>query len=137
VATNGTVANFVAVSGSVYTFNLIPTAPGLVSANIAAGVAQDTATPANLNTAAPTFSRTYTTGGSSATATGGSGTATTGGATGGTTGVVPQGVADDDGGGDSQCGCASIWSGASVEMRLIAALSLLLAILGLSLRKTL
>jgi large repetitive protein len=56
VPTNGTVSNF-SGSGASYSFSLIPTAQGLVSANISAGVAQDTA--GNLNTAAATFSRTF------------------------------------------------------------------------------
>jgi large repetitive protein len=54
---NGTVGNFVAVDGDTYTFDLIPSGQGAVTANIAAGVAQDGA--ANGNTAATQFSRTY------------------------------------------------------------------------------
>ena len=53
---NGTVSNF-AGSGSTYTFDLVPSGQGLVTANIAAGVAQDAA--GNGNTAATQFSRTY------------------------------------------------------------------------------
>jgi hypothetical protein len=53
---NGTVSNF-AGSGSTYTFDLVPSGQGLVTANLAAGVAQDAA--GNGNTAAMQFSRTY------------------------------------------------------------------------------
>jgi hypothetical protein len=53
---NGTVANF-AGSGSVYTFDLVPSGQGLVTADIAADLAQDVA--GNGNTAATQFSRTY------------------------------------------------------------------------------
>jgi hypothetical protein len=53
---NGTVSNF-ASSGSGYTFDLIPSGLGLVTADIAAAVAQDAAT--NPNTAAAQFSRTF------------------------------------------------------------------------------
>jgi hypothetical protein len=53
---NGTVNNF-AGSGSVYTFDLVPAGQGLVTADIAASVAQDVA--GNGNTAATQFSRTY------------------------------------------------------------------------------
>ncbi len=53
---NGTVANF-AGSGSAYTFDLVPAGQGLVTADIAAGAAQDGA--GNDNTAATQFSRTY------------------------------------------------------------------------------
>ncbi|GAA4363055.1 hypothetical protein GCM10023185_31480 [Hymenobacter saemangeumensis] len=53
---NGTVSGF-SGSGSVYTFNVTPTAGGTVTVNIAAGVAQDAA--GNGNTAAPTFTITY------------------------------------------------------------------------------
>jgi hypothetical protein len=56
VPTNGTVSNF-SGSGASYTFDLVPAGQGLVSADIAAGVAQDSAT--NGNTVATTFSRTY------------------------------------------------------------------------------
>ncbi|MCC6458270.1 MAG: hypothetical protein IT328_25175 [Caldilineaceae bacterium] len=55
--TNGTVSNFVAVDGDTYTFDLTPTTDGVVTADIAAGAAQDTAS--NDNTAAPQFSRTF------------------------------------------------------------------------------
>lgn len=44
-------------TGSSFTFNIAPTAPGAVTANIAAGVAVDTAT--NGNAAAAQFSRTF------------------------------------------------------------------------------
>jgi hypothetical protein len=54
--TNGSVGAF-AGSGAVYTFDLTPSGQGLVSADIAAGVAIDGAT--NPNEAAPTFSRVY------------------------------------------------------------------------------
>ena len=56
VPTDGTVSNF-AGSGAVYTFDLTPGGEGLVSADIAAGVAQDLA--GNLNLEAATFSRVY------------------------------------------------------------------------------
>jgi CSLREA domain-containing protein len=54
---NGTVSNFVAVDGDTYTFNLTPSAQGLVTANIAAGTASDSA--GNSNTVATQFSRTF------------------------------------------------------------------------------
>ena len=54
---NGTVSNFVAVDGDTYTFHLTPFAQGLVTANIAAGVATDGG--GNGNTAATQFSRTF------------------------------------------------------------------------------
>ncbi len=53
VLTNGTISGF-SGSGASYTFNLIPTANGAITVNIAAGVAQDAAT--NSNTAATQFS---------------------------------------------------------------------------------
>jgi hypothetical protein len=56
ITTNGTVQNF-AGSGASYTFDLVPSGQGLVTANIAAGVAHDEA--GNPNTAADPFSRTY------------------------------------------------------------------------------
>jgi hypothetical protein len=56
-AGNGTVGNFQTVNSSNYTFDLTPSGQGLVTANIAAGVAQDLA--GNNNTAAAQFSRTY------------------------------------------------------------------------------
>jgi len=56
-AVNGTVGNFVNVSGDVYTFDLTPIAEGLVTADIAASVATDAA--GNPNDVAPQFSRTY------------------------------------------------------------------------------
>ncbi len=55
-AVNATVSNF-AGSGSNYTFDLIPGGIGLVTADIAAGMAQDDA--ANPNTAATQFRRTF------------------------------------------------------------------------------
>ncbi len=56
---NGTANNFSAVDGDTYTFDLTPSGQGLVTANIAAGVATDLA--GNGNTIAAQFSRTYTT----------------------------------------------------------------------------
>jgi hypothetical protein len=56
---NGTASNFVAVSGTVYTFNVTPTSQGAVTVDIAAGVAQDAA--GNGNTPASQLSRTYDT----------------------------------------------------------------------------
>jgi hypothetical protein len=55
-AGNATVGNF-AGSGTTYTFDLTPSGNGAVTADIAAGVAQDSA--GNGNTAATQFSRTY------------------------------------------------------------------------------
>ena len=55
---NSTVSNFVAVDGDTYTFDLTPGVPGLVTADIAAGVATDLA--GNGNTVATQFSRTFT-----------------------------------------------------------------------------
>ncbi len=63
VAGNATVSNFVAVDGDTYTFNLVPTSHGLVTADIAAGVASDPA--GNNNTAATQFSRTFVAAGAS------------------------------------------------------------------------
>ncbi len=54
---NGAVSNFVAVDGDTYTFDLTPSAPGLVTADIAAAAASDSA--GNGNTAATQFSRTF------------------------------------------------------------------------------
>ncbi len=56
VPANGSVSNF-AGGGANYTFDLTPTEEGLVTANIAAGVATDSA--GNGNTVAMQFSRTY------------------------------------------------------------------------------
>ena len=57
VVTNGATSNFVAVSGAIYTFDVIPASQGLVSVDIPAGVAFDIlGTP---NSAAVTLSRTY------------------------------------------------------------------------------
>ncbi len=53
---NGTVGNF-AGGPTVYTFDLTPTSPGPVSADIAAGVATDVA--GNTNTVATQFNRTF------------------------------------------------------------------------------
>jgi hypothetical protein len=55
-ATHGTVSNF-SGAGASYSFDLIPTQQGIVSADIAESVAQDGA--GNWNTAAATFTRTY------------------------------------------------------------------------------
>ena len=54
---NGTAGNFVAVSTTVYTFNVTPTGQGAVTVNVAAGKAQDAAV--NGNTAATRYSITY------------------------------------------------------------------------------
>jgi hypothetical protein len=54
---NGTISNFVAVSGTTYTADLIPSAEGLVQISISAGVAVDVA--GNSNLASTTFSITY------------------------------------------------------------------------------
>lgn len=54
---NATVGNFVAVDGDTYTFDLTPSGQGLVTADIAAGVADDAA--GNDNTAAVQFTRTF------------------------------------------------------------------------------
>ncbi len=54
---NGTVSNFTTVDGDTYTFDLTPSAQGLVTADIAEGVASDSA--GNGNTAAIQFSRIY------------------------------------------------------------------------------
>jgi len=56
-AGNGTVDNLATVSGSVYTFDLTPSGQGPVTADVAAGVAQDGA--GNGNAAAAQFSITY------------------------------------------------------------------------------
>jgi len=56
VPANGTVGNF-AGGPAIYTFDLTPTSPGPVSADIAAGVANDLA--GNTNTAATQFNRTF------------------------------------------------------------------------------
>jgi RNA 3'-terminal phosphate cyclase len=52
---NGTVSNFVPVSGSVYTFDVTPSSSGTVSVNVGVGTAQDPAN--NPNTAATTLTR--------------------------------------------------------------------------------
>ena len=54
---NGTAGNFVAVSTTVYTFDVTPAGQGTVTVNVAAGVAQDAAL--NSNIAATQFSITY------------------------------------------------------------------------------
>ncbi|MCX6011907.1 MAG: Ig-like domain-containing protein, partial [Chloroflexi bacterium] len=56
---NGTASNFIAVSSTVYTFNVTPTAQGAVTINIAAGISSDAAL--NNNTAATQFNITYDT----------------------------------------------------------------------------
>ncbi|MCL0058695.1 S8 family serine peptidase, partial [Dehalococcoidia bacterium] len=56
---NGTAGNFTAVSGREYTFDVTPDADGVVTVDIAAGVATDAA--GNPNEAAPQFSITYDT----------------------------------------------------------------------------
>ncbi|HEU4716506.1 MAG TPA: Ig-like domain-containing protein, partial [Bacteroidia bacterium] len=55
--TNGTASNFVAVSGTVYTADILPSAQGLVSVDVPAAVCADGAT--NPNDAATQFSITY------------------------------------------------------------------------------
>jgi hypothetical protein len=57
VAGNATVTSFVAVDGDTYTFNLLPSGQGLVTADVPAGVAQDS--DGNPNNAAVQFSRTF------------------------------------------------------------------------------
>ncbi len=57
--TNATAGNFVAIDAAHYSVELIPTADGAVTANIAAGVANDLA--GNPNAAAPAFARTFDT----------------------------------------------------------------------------
>jgi LPXTG-site transpeptidase (sortase) family protein len=54
---NGSLSNFAAVDGDTYTFDLIPTGQGLITADIVAGVAEDGA--GNGNTAAAQFSRMF------------------------------------------------------------------------------
>lgn len=54
---NATLSNFLQVTPSVYTFDVTPTANGLVTVDVPAAVAQDVA--AHDNTAAPQFSITY------------------------------------------------------------------------------
>jgi hypothetical protein len=58
VPTNATVSGFTGTN-AIYNFNLVPSGQGEVKADIAAGVAQDTA--GNWNTAASTFSRVFDT----------------------------------------------------------------------------
>jgi hypothetical protein len=57
VVTNGTVSNFIAIDGDSYTFDITPSADGLVTVSVAAGVASDSA--GNANTAASDLTRTY------------------------------------------------------------------------------
>ena len=54
---NGTASGFVAVSGTVYTANITPTAQGAVTVSVAANVCIDGAS--NQNTASASFTRTY------------------------------------------------------------------------------
>jgi hypothetical protein len=54
--TNATVSNFVPVSGTVYTFNLVPTAAGAITAQVPAAAATAGATP---NVASAVFQITY------------------------------------------------------------------------------
>lgn len=54
---NATIANFVAVDGDTYTFDLVPLGAGVVTATIDAGVAQDAL--GNPNLAVAPFARTY------------------------------------------------------------------------------
>jgi large repetitive protein len=54
--TNGVVSNFVALSGTTYTFDITPSASGTVAVNVASGAAQDIAN--NNNTAAIPLTRT-------------------------------------------------------------------------------
>jgi len=56
--TNGEISNFVALSATVYTVDITPSAQGTVTVNVAAGVATDMA--GNGNTAAAELSITYT-----------------------------------------------------------------------------
>jgi hypothetical protein len=56
-AGNATVDNFVAVDGNTYTFDLVPLGPGLVTADVPAGVATDAI--GNPNTGAIQFTRTF------------------------------------------------------------------------------
>ncbi|MCX6012470.1 MAG: Ig-like domain-containing protein, partial [Chloroflexi bacterium] len=56
---NGTAGNFVAISAAIYTFDVTPTAQGVVTVNVAAGVAHDAVF--NNNIAAIQFSITYDT----------------------------------------------------------------------------
>jgi hypothetical protein len=55
--TNGAAGNFVALSGTVYSANITPSAPGLVSINVSANVCTDAAS--NQNAASNTLSRTF------------------------------------------------------------------------------
>ncbi|HJQ13570.1 MAG TPA: Ig-like domain-containing protein [Anaerolineales bacterium] len=57
VAGNATIENFIAVDGDTYTFDLTPSTPGLVTADIAADMAQDGT--GNGNSAATQFSRIF------------------------------------------------------------------------------
>jgi hypothetical protein len=57
VVGNGTMSNFFAVSGSIYTFDVTPAGEGAVTVDINAGVAKDAAL--NTNLVAATFTATY------------------------------------------------------------------------------
>ena len=57
VVTNGTSSGFTIVDGKNYTFNIIPTADGVVTVNIPQNVSQDAAT--NGNTVSNTITRTF------------------------------------------------------------------------------
>jgi hypothetical protein len=57
VVSNATLENFQQADGSTYTFNLVPQGAGLVTADIAAGVAQDS--QGTDNDAAQQFSRMF------------------------------------------------------------------------------
>jgi hypothetical protein len=57
VVTNGTVSNFIAIDGDNYTFEITPSADGLVTVSVAAGVASDPA--GNPNTAASDLTRIF------------------------------------------------------------------------------
>ncbi|HPC18516.1 MAG TPA: Ig-like domain-containing protein, partial [Candidatus Hydrogenedentes bacterium] len=58
-ATNGTIDHFQTIDGAHYTFDLFPSGPGLVTADISPGVAQNGA--GQWNTAAPPLEREYDT----------------------------------------------------------------------------
>jgi len=76
VVANGTVSNFVDVSGDVYTFDVTPTADGAVTVDIPVDVAEDAAT--NLNTVSNQIGTTYDTTGPGVTLTSGVGALTNG-----------------------------------------------------------
>ncbi len=56
-SSNGMISNFISVDGDTYIFDLNPIGQGVVTAEIAAGVAEDLA--GNGNTGSSTFSRTF------------------------------------------------------------------------------